>query len=131
MALVGAPDLAWPRQSFFLMFVCVAYAAANAVLPEHLTIMTAYGYNASAQSTFCTFAKSFNLTELVEGYHATGLKGMYRIDCVGCERLWDKGDGFAGGVICHNKSTDSYHLCSKECGGESMSLCTCTPILRA
>ena len=76
-------------------------------VPAHITTMTAYGYNASAQAGWSTWGKSFNLSALIEGHAKHGLPGMYRIvrwhpsrrfaplrgltpagcpqDCVGCQ----------------------------------------------
>jgi len=48
-------------------------------VPAHITTMTAYGYNASAQAGWSTWGKSFNLSALIEGHAKHGLPGMYRI----------------------------------------------------
>ena len=97
--------------------------------------MTAYGYDAEAQSGWCSFGKSFNLSALVEGHARHGLPGMYRIDCVGCQSV-AAGDGgkypanpsFANGVICdlhapgcgdvtnRTECPEVYHLCEKARG---------------
>jgi hypothetical protein len=85
-----------------------------------------YGYNASAQAGWCSWGKSFNLSQLVEGYEQHGLPGMYRIDCVGCQEL-EKGGGkyppdpgFAAGVVCDHRNCSAcpnvYHMCNKTLG---------------
>jgi hypothetical protein len=82
-------------------------------VPDHVTIMTAYGYDAAAQANWSSFGKSFNLSQLVEGYSSYGLRGMYRIDCVGCEHLRKHNPqaGYAAGVICHNSSAKVESMC--------------------
>jgi hypothetical protein len=49
-------------------------------VPQHVNIMTACGYNATTQAGWSSFGKSRDLQSLLDGYAATGLKGMYRID---------------------------------------------------
>ena len=88
-------------------------------VPAHFKYMSAYGYNASAQAPWCTFAKSFNLSQLVEGFTNFGLPGLYRIDCVGCEGSQAKSPGFAAGIICdlpvskRPPGRNPYHFCEK------------------
>jgi hypothetical protein len=101
------------RAVVFSVVFSVAVAVGVPEVPSHVTVSTAYGYNASAQAGWNTWAKSFNLTELVEGHTDYQLKGMYRLDCVGgppsfpnsgivCDRPGPKRDG-----------TNPYHMCSK------------------
>ena len=75
-----------------LLSTACAAAAPPAAPPAHITTMTAYGFNASAQAGWCSWGKSFNLSALVEGFEQHGLPGLYRIDCVGCQGL-EKGGG--------------------------------------
>lgn len=85
-------------------------AAAPPPVPSHIQIMSAYGYNSSAQAGWCSFGKSFNLSALLEGYEQHGLPGMYRIDCVGCQTIENGGGkyppdpGFAAGVVCDHRN---------------------------
>lgn len=103
--------------------------AEAAAPPAHITTMTAYGYNASAQAGWCSWGKSFNLTELIQGFEQHGLPGLYRIDCVGCQELENGGGkhlpdpGFAAGVICDGRNCSTcpnvYHMCEKSRGDKT------------
>ena len=94
--------------------------------PPHITTMTAFGYNASAQAGWCSWGKSFNLSALVEGYQQHGLPGLFRIDCVGCQEVENGGGiyppdpGFAAGVVCDHRNCTTcrniYHMCEKARG---------------
>jgi hypothetical protein len=96
--------------------------AAGAAPPKHVKYMSAYGYNASAQATWCSFGKSFNLSQLVEGHKTFGMPGLYRIDCVGCEGSQAKSPSFAAGIICDLPTAkrppgrNPYHFCQKRKG---------------
>lgn len=102
-----------------MVLVAAPAAAAAASVPPHVTVMTAYGYDAAAQHAWSTFGKGFNLTELIEGYERYKFPSLYRIDCVGCWSLWQQGTGFAAGAICHDSAPQSYRLCSKAKGDPS------------
>jgi hypothetical protein len=96
--------------------------SAPPVVPAHIKIMTAFGYNASAQAGWSSFGKDFNLTNLVVGHQQHDLPGMYRIDCVGCEATAKNEPGFAHGIICDDPAAkrpagkNPYHFCSRSRG---------------
>lgn len=92
-------------------------ARADAV-PNHIKIMTAYGYDAPVQAGWSSFGKSFNLSALIEGHRLYGLPGMWRIDCIGCQNLAEKSPGFASGVICEAKLNGNRvkRMCQKSNG---------------
>jgi hypothetical protein len=51
---------------------------------------------------------------MVEGYREHKLRGMFRIDCVGCPGSWSPRWGFAHGIVCN--PTTRLRMCSKKLG---------------
>ena len=87
---------------------------AQLPIPAHITTMTAFGYNASAQAGWTSWSKGMNLSQVLEGYSTFGLQGVFRIDCVGCPASFNRRWGMAHGIVC-NPST-RLRMCSRRLG---------------